>query len=329
MAQTHPALGARVLVTGGAGFIGSHTVDQLAAAGCRVVVLDDFSTGRRQNLARWSGDRRVEIVEADVALDLTGPLAGVTARLAGFDAIAHLAARPAAALSVADPLGDLRVNYAGTARVLEYARQTGVRKIVFASSSAVYGDGVELPTSEAVATRPLSPYGVNKLASERLLDCYGSSWGLAWTAFRFFNVYGPRQHPGSPYSGVISIFARQALAGEPLTINGDGHQTRDFVFVSDVVRALVGACLKDLAAGTIMNLGTGLETSIDDLAQLILEVTGAKSDLRHRPSRVGDIRRSVARIDRATKALGYKPAVSLRNGLFCTLRWMRGTTERF
>ncbi len=323
VAETHPAPGARVLVTGGAGFIGSHTVDQLVGAGCRVVVLDDFSTGRRHNLAQWRGDRRVEIVEADVALDLTGPLAEVTGRLAGFDAIAHLAARPAAALSVEDPLGDLRVNYAGTARVLDLARQTGVRKVVFASSSAVYGDGVELPTSEAAATRPLSPYGVNKLASERLLDCYGSNWGLAWAAFRFFNVYGPRQHPGSPYSGVISVFARRALAGEPLTIDGDGRQSRDFVFVSDVARALVDACLKDVATGAIINLGTGLETSIDDLARLILQLTGATSDLRHGSSRVGDIRRSVARIDRARETLGYEPAVRLRDGLSQTLDWMR------
>ena len=329
MAQTHPTPGSRVLVTGGAGFIGSHTVDQLVAAGCRVVVIDDFSTGRRENLAHWSGDQRVQIVEADVAEDFAGPLAEVTAQLAGFDAITHLAARPAAAQSVEDPLGDLRVNYGATARVLDYARQRGVRKVVFASSSAVYGDGVDLPTSEEAATRPLSPYGVNKLASERLLDCYASNWGLSWTAFRLFNVYGPRQHPGSPYSGVITIFARQALAGAPLTINGDGSQTRDFIFVGDVVRALVDVCLKDVGPGALFNLGTGLETSINDLAQLILKLAGAKSDFRHGPSRIGDVRRSVARIDRATKALGYKPTVSLRSGLSCTLRWMRRSTGGF
>jgi UDP-glucose 4-epimerase len=314
------AQGFRVLVTGGAGFIGSHAVDRLVGAGCRVIVLDDFSTGRRDNLARWAGDRRVAIVEADVAEDLTGPLAAATR----FDVIVHLAARAAAARSVEDPLDDLRVNYAGTARILEYARQIGVRRVIFASSSAVYGNDVELPTPEEAAMRPLSPYGVNKLASERLLDCYGSSWGLSWTALRFFNVYGPRQHPGSPYSGVISIFARQALAGEPLTINGDGRQTRDFVFVDDVVRALVDVCLRDVASAAIINLGTGVETSIDGLARLLLELSGGESELRHGPSRAGDIRRSVARVDRASEFLGYQPEVALRDGLRKTLEWIRG-----
>jgi len=317
--QTASAQGLHVLVTGGAGFIGSHAVDRLVAAGCRVVVLDDFSTGRRDNLARWAGDRRVEIVEADVAEDLTGPLAAA----AGFDAILHLAARAAAARSVEDPLGDLRVNYGGSARVLEYARRSGVNNIVFASSSAVYGDAVDLPISEEAATRPLSPYGVNKLASEHLLGCYGSTWGLSWTAFRFFNVYGPRQQPGSPYSGVISVFARQAFAGEPLTIDGDGGQTRDFVFVADVVEALVRACLERAGAGRIMNLGTGVETSINGLARLIIELSGSRSESRHGSSRAGDIRRSVARIERAGQALSYAPTVGLPDGLSRTLSWLR------
>ena len=318
--QTSVAQGCRVLVTGGAGFIGSHAVDRLVAAGCRVVVLDDFSTGRRDNLARWADDRRVEIVEADVAEDLTGPLADA----AGFDAIIHLAARAVAARSLEDPLGDLRVNYAGTARVLEYARRVGASKVVFASSSAVYGNSVDVPISEEAATRPLSPYGVHKLASERLLDCYAANWGLSWTVLRLFNVYGPRQQPDSPYSGVISIFARQAFVGEPLTINGDGHQTRDFVFVGDVVKALVSACLEAVAEGRIINLGTGVETSIDSLARLILELSGGNGERRHEPSRAGDIRRSAAQIERASEFLGYQPAVALRDGLLKTLDWIHG-----
>jgi UDP-glucose 4-epimerase len=320
--QSASAQGSHVLVTGGAGFIGSHAVDRLVAAGCRVVVLDDFSTGRRDNLARWAGDRRVEIVEADVAEDLSEPLAA-----GGFDAVVHLAARAAAARSVEDPLGDLRVNYAGTARVLAYARQSGINKVVFASSSAVYGDAVDLPIPEEAAMRPLSPYGVNKLASERLLDCYGSICGLSWTALRFFNVYGPRQQPGSPYSGVISAFARQAFAGEPLTIDGDGQQTRDFVFVGDVAEALVSACLDRAGEGWILNLGTGVETSIDRLARLILELSGGHSACRYGPSRAGDIRRSVARIERAGQALAYVPKFPLRDGLTRTLRWLRDGVE--
>jgi UDP-glucose 4-epimerase len=214
------------------------------------------------------------------------------------------------------------VNYGGTVRVLKYAHRTNVKKVVFASSSAVYGNDVELPTSEDAITRPLSPYGVNKLGSERFLDCYASIWGLQWTTFRFFNVYGPRQDPSSPYSGVISILARQALAGEPLTIHGDGEQTRDFVFVGDVARAVVDACLKDAADRTIVNLGTGTETSINDLARLLVRLSGAKNELRYGQPRPGDIRRSAARIERAREVLGYKPTVSLRNGLRETLRWI-------
>lgn len=322
MASSKRSRSPLVLVTGGAGFIGSHTVDRLVDAGCQVVVLDDFSTGRLANLAPSTGDRRIEIVKASVAEDLFEPLAVVT-RHAGFDTIVHLAAQTAVTRSIEDPLGDIRVNYAGTVRVLEYARRTKVKKVVFASSSAVYGNDVDLPVPEEAATRPRSPYGVNKLGSERFLDCYASIWGLRWTAFRFFNVYGPRQDPSSPYSGVISILAREALAGEPLTIDGDGEQTRDFVFVDDVARAVADASLKDLGDRTIVNLGTGTETSINDLARLLLQLSGAKSELRHGQPRPGDIRRSVARIERARRVLGFEPTVSLRDGLQETLHWIR------
>ena len=201
-----------VLVTGGAGFIGSHTVDRLVEAGCRVIVVDDFSTGRRANLAQWSGDRRVEIIEADVAEDLVEPLAAVIGGHPRVDAVIHLAAQTAVSRSIEDPLSDLRVNYSGTVRVLDYARRTDVKKVILASSSAVYGNDANLPLSEEAATRPLSPYGVNKLSSERFLDCYASIWGLRWTAFRFFNVYGPRQDPSSPYSGVTSILRSRPSA---------------------------------------------------------------------------------------------------------------------
>ena len=156
------------------------------------------------------------------------------------------------------------------------------------------------------------------------MDCYAANWGLSWTVLRLFNVYGPRQQPGSPYSGVISIFARQAFADEPLTIDGDGRQTRDFVFVGDVVKALVSACLEPVAEGRIINLGTGVETSIDSLARLILELSGGNGERRHGPSRAGDIRRSVAQIERASELLGYQPEVPLRDGLRKTLDWIRG-----
>lgn len=317
-----------VLVTGGAGFIGSHTVDLLVARGCRVVVLDDFSTGKRANLARWADHDRhglggrepaVEVLTVDVSHGLFAALAPITAAHGPVERIVHLAAQVSVVHSLANPLTDARVNYGGTVQVLEYARAAGVKKVVFASSAAVYGDVATLPVDEDAPCRPLSPYGVHKLASEHALHCYAAVHGVPSVALRFFNVYGPRQDPSSPYSGVISIFADRAAAGRDLTIFGDGEQTRDFVYVGDVVRAVVDAALGDAPGHAVANVGTGRETTVRALAEILVGLGGGGSAIVHAPARAGEIVRSVARVERAAALLGFRAATALRDGLAATV----------
>jgi UDP-glucose 4-epimerase len=326
--STFPGAGPLVAVTGGAGFIGSHAVDELVARGCRVVVLDDFSTGKRENLAQWAGDPRVEVVTANIADGLFAPLAAVTRRLGPVDRVIHLAARTAVVFSVENPLEDARVNYAGTIQVMEYARRAEVAKVVLASSAAVYGDVDEVPVREAQPTRPLSPYGIDKRASEMFLHYSSAVHGVATTALRFFNVYGPRQDPASPYSGVISIFADRARAGDELVVFGDGEQTRDFAYVSDVARAVVDSSLSAKGDGEVVNIGTGRETSVNALAALVVSLCagrdGARSQVRHAPARAGEILRSVADISRAREALGFVPETLLEDGLRRTVGELAG-----
>lgn len=308
-----------VVVTGGAGFIGSHTVDRLLGAGHRVVVLDDFRTGKRHNLAHHAGSDRLDVIACDVAHGIFAPLAPITARYGPVERIIHLAAQVSVVHSVANPLVDMQVNYGGTLHVLEYARATGVQKVVFASSAAVYGDAATTPVGEDAPARPVSPYGIDKLASEHALDYYAAVHGVPTTALRFFNVYGPRQDPSSPYSGVISIFADRARAGRTVTIFGDGSQTRDFVYVGDVVRAIVAA-MGDGGSRVVANVGTGGEITVLDLARSIVELCGGKSAIEHAPPRPGEISRSRARVDRLREALGVVAETSLVDGLRETLR---------
>ena len=308
-----------VVVTGGAGFIGSHTVDRLLGAGHRVVVLDDFRTGKRANLAHHAGSDRLDVVACDVSHGIFAALAPITARHGPVDRIVHLAAQVSVVHSVQNPLVDMQVNYGGTLHVLEYARATGVKKVVFASSAAVYGEVATMPVGEDTPTRPVSPYGIDKLASEHALDYYAAVHGVPGTALRFFNVYGPRQDPSSPYSGVISIFADRARAGQTLTIFGDGGQTRDFVYVGDVVRAIVAA-LGDGADRVVANVGTGGEITVLELARSIVELCGGRSAIEHAPPRAGEILKSRARVDRLRDALGVVAETSLLDGLRETLR---------
>jgi len=308
-----------VVVTGGAGFIGSHTVDRLLGAGHRVVVLDDFRTGKRANLAHHAGSDRLDVVACDVSHGIFAALAPITARHGPVERIVHLAAQVSVVHSVQNPLVDMQVNYGGTLHVLEYARATGVKKVVFASSAAVYGEVATMPVGEDTPTRPVSPYGIDKLASEHALDYYAAVHGVPGTALRFFNVYGPRQDPSSPYSGVISIFAERARAGRTLTIFGDGGQTRDFVYVGDVVRAIVAA-LGDGADRVVANVGTGGEITVLELARSIVELCGGRSPIEHAPSRAGEILKSRARVDRLRDALGVVAETSLLDGLRETLR---------
>lgn len=306
------------VVTGGAGFIGSHTVDRLLAAGARVVVLDDFRTGKRANLAHHAGNDRLHVIACDVSHGVFATLAPITAVHGPVERIVHLAAQVSVVHSVQNPLVDMQINYGGTLHVLEYARATGVKKVVFASSAAVYGEVATLPVGEDVQTRPVSPYGIDKLASEYALDYYAQVHGVPTTALRFFNVYGPRQDPSSPYSGVISIFADRARAGRPLTIFGDGGQTRDFVYVGDVVRAIIAA-LGDSANRVVANVGTGGEITVLELARSIVELCGGKSAIEHAPARGGEILRSRAQVDRLRDVLGVVAETSLLDGLRQTL----------
>jgi UDP-glucose 4-epimerase len=308
-----------VVVTGGAGFIGSHTVDRLIGAGHRVTVLDDFRTGKRSNLAQHAGNAQLSVIVCDVSHGIFAALAPVTAAHGPVERIVHLAAQVSVVNSVANPLVDMQVNYGGTLHVLEYARATGAAKVVFASSAAVYGDVVAMPVDEDTPTRPVSPYGIDKLASEHALDYYAAVHGVPTTALRFFNVYGPRQDPSSPYSGVISIFADRARAGRPLTIFGDGGQTRDFVYVGDVVRA-IAAGLGDAGNRTVANVGTGREITVLELARTVVELCGGKSAIDHAPARAGEILKSRARVDRLRDALGITAETTLLDGLRETLR---------
>lgn len=315
-----------VVVTGGAGFIGSHTVDLLISQGRRVVVLDNFSTGKRANLARWMVPRHgfsgeepaLEVAAVDVAHGIFAPLAAITAKHGPVGQIIHLAAQVSVVASVANPLVDMQVNYGGTLHVLEYARAHGVSKVVLASSAAVYGDDVALPVVETAAKAPLSPYGIDKYASELALSYYQTVHGVAASPLRFFNVYGPRQDPSSPYSGVISIFADRARSGRPLTVFGDGSQTRDFVYVGDVARAIVTAA--NAAHGhAAINIGTGKAITVKELAHTIVELCGGKSDIQHAPPRAGEILHSVASVERMASELGLRAETALAQGLARTL----------
>jgi UDP-glucose 4-epimerase len=307
-----------VVVTGGAGFIGSHTVDRLMETGHRVVVLDNFSTGKRANLARWATNPALHVVVCDVAHGIFAPLAPLTETYGPVTRIIHLAAQVSVVHSVANPHVDMSVNYGGTLHVLEYARAYAVQKVVLASSAAVYGDVTQMPVGEDTPCAPVSPYGIDKYASELALDYYAAVHGVPTTSLRFFNVYGPRQDPSSPYSGVISIFTDRARAGRTLTIFGDGGQTRDFVFVGDVVRAIIAASA-DGNSRLRANVGTGNEVTVLELATTIVELCGGRSQIEHAEARAGEILKSRARVDRLRESLGIVAETRLVDGLALTL----------
>ena len=297
-------------ITGGAGFIGSHLADALLAKGHRVRILDDFSTGHVHNL-----DPRCEVVRGDVC-----DPAAVRRAMVGASGCFHLAAIASVVRANEDWMGTHRVNLGGTVTVLDCARTLGGLPVVYASSAAVYGsqEGV---ADEALAVVPRTAYGVDKLGSEQHAKVGMLVHGVPSVGFRFFNVYGPRQDPSSPYSGVISIFANEIGAGRPVTLHGDGSQTRDFVFVADVAAHLMaGMRLLETAPGAlVLNVCTGREISVYDLAVMIGRVSGREPDIRRGAARVGDIARSVGSPQRATAALGVAAGTGLRDGLAATL----------
>jgi len=309
-------MGRKVLVTGGAGFIGSHIVAAHLAAGDDVTVVDDLSTGRRENLAPGA-----RFVEADIrsrdARDLVAS--------GHFDVLNHHAAQMDVRRSVADPVFDAEVNVIGLLNLLEGARAGGVRRIVFASSGGVvYHDDGKMPHVESDAKFPLSPYGGAKLASEYYLAIHARLYGVETVALRYSNVYGPRQrHDGE--AGVVAIFGRRILAGEPLTIFGDGEQTRDMVFVEDVARANVAASQCSVAAPTgidarAFNIGTGVETSVNRLAQLLGSAAGREAVINRAPARAGELQRSALAVDKAARELTWRPQMPLADGLRATVR---------
>lgn len=300
----------KVLVTGGAGFIGSHLVDALVARGDRVVVLDDLSTGRRENLADPLRRGGVDLRVGSVA-----DRAAVRDAVAGCEVVFHLAAVASVQRTIEAPLETGAVNLGGTLEVLEAARATGVRRVVFAGSAAVYGDTTALPVAETAAPRPLSPYAVEKLAAEHYVRVWGPLYGLETVTLRYFNVFGPRQDPSSPYSGVISIFADRLRRGRTATIYGDGHQTRDFVYVADVVRANLLAAAVPAADGRVFNVARGEETTIRALFDHLRDLVGSDAEPEYAPARAGDIRRSLADITEARSVLGYTPRVPVAEGL--------------
>jgi nucleoside-diphosphate-sugar epimerase len=307
---------ASALVTGGAGFIGSHLVEELAANGCRVTVLDNLSTGHRRNIEHLAD--RIEFIEGDIR-----DAALLDKVIGGCEVVFHQAAVVSVTQSVEDPSHACEVNDLGTVRVLDACRRNGVRRAVLASSSAVYGDDPQLPKNEDMSPGPLSPYAVQKLTGEFYASVFKQLYGLETVCLRYFNVFGPRQDPSSPYSGVISIFMSKATAGQVPTIYGDGGQTRDFVYVKDVVQANMLAATDAAANGQMFNVGTGKAICIRDLWELIGELSGFNAAALFGAPRAGDIRDSVSDIHKIEDLLGFCPRVDLRRGLIDTLAWYR------
>ncbi len=304
----------KVLVTGGAGFIGSHIVDALVAGGCQVNILDNLSTGKSANLKHLKG--RVTFLQGDIQ----DPDA-VNGAMAGCDVVFHQAAVVSVPQTVEKPLESALVNEMGTLRVLEAARQGGVRRVVLASSCAIYGDDPRLPKYEGMKPGCKSPYALQKLTGENYAHLYHELYGLETVCLRYFNVYGPRQDPGSPYSGVISIFMSRASAGRAPVIFGDGRQSRDFVFVKDVVTANLMAGAAEGAAGHVFNVGTGDFVRINRLWEMIGKMAGLALEPRYEPPRAGDILESMANINRARSVLGFDPAYEFSRGLGITFKW--------
>jgi UDP-glucose 4-epimerase len=302
----------KVLVTGGAGFIGSHIADRLAADGHEVVVLDDLSTGHVEHLqpkARF------------YQMDVRSPWLEELFRVERPEAVVHQAAQASVRRSVEDPLFDAGVNVLGTAALLQACVHHGVRRILFASTGgALYGDADVTPTPEDYPTLPVSPYGASKLAAEVYLRTFHELHGLSYAALRYANVYGPRQDPHGE-AGVVAIFTRRLLSGQPARINGDGTQTRDFVFVGDVAEANARALTSD-AIGSF-NVGTGIETDVATIFQVLKRLTGSRLPEEHGPPLPGEQRRSVVDARKIQKVLGWRPTTSLQAGLDATVRYFR------
>ncbi len=300
------------LVTGGAGFIGSSIAEALLAKGERVRILDDFSTGRRSNVEGLRGD--VEVIEGSIVDADT-----VSRAMRGVGVVFHEAAIPSVARSVETPQTSMLANVQGTTVILDVARRSGVKRVIFAASSSAYGDTPTLPKVETMTPAPLSPYAVSKLTGEHLLKVFSSLYGLETLSLRYFNVFGPRQDPNSQYAAVIPNFIKAALSGTRPVVFGDGEQTRDFCFIDNTVSAnLLAAETPTKLCGQVVNIACGERISLNTLLQHIGAVSGRKLEAIYEPTRAGDVRDSLASIEAARTLLGYEPKVRVREGLAAT-----------
>ncbi|MDE3180935.1 MAG: SDR family oxidoreductase [Acidobacteriota bacterium] len=302
------------LVTGGSGFIGSHVVDELLRRGERVRALDNLLTGRRENLEHVRS--QIEFFEQDIR-----DLEAIRPAFEGADYVIHLAALPSVPRSVEDPATSTEVNINGTLNVLIAARDAGAKRLVFAASSAAYGDNPEFPRVETQTPRPLSPYGLTKLAGEYYCQIFTRLYGLEAVSLRYFNIFGPRQNPYSPYTGVLTLFISAFLKGKTPTIFGDGEQSRDFTYVANCVEATLLACKAHGAGGKVINVGTGRRFTLNQTVALLNGIFGAKLKPDYGPAREGDVKESLADISLARKVLGFEPRVSYEEGLKQTVEW--------
>ncbi len=306
----------RYLVTGGAGFIGSNTVDELVRRGHSVVVLDDLSSGKEENLAEVRS--KITFMKGSIT-----DLEVVQKAMHQAEYVLHLAARTSVPRSVKDPIETNRINVDGTLNVLVAARDNKVKRVVYAASSSAYGETPTLPKTETMQPVPISPYGVAKYVGELYGQTFGRCYGLENVSLRYFNIFGPRQDPGSPYSGVLSRFAAAVLDDTQPLIYGDGEQTRDFTFVENAVQANLLAFEAPSASGNVYNVGTGFAISLNKIVELLRSISGKKIEPKYDPPREGDIRDSLADIRRAKEDLGYEPAVMFEEGLQRTFEWYR------
>src|SRR6266851_568794 len=306
---------ASYLVTGGAGFIGSHLTEELSRRGHRVRVVDSLITGKRRNLEHVPG---VDFLEGDLA-----DMAVAERAVQGVEYVLHQAAIASVPRSVKDPITSNRANVVASLNLLVAARDAGVKRLVYAGSSAVYGNTLTLPTREDMAPSPLSPYALQKLVAEQYCQMFTRLYGFETVTIRYFNVFGPRQDPGSPYSGVISLFATALLAGRQPLIYGDGEQTRDFTYVSNVVDGVLRACEAPKPAGEVVNVATGGRISLNDLLGTMNRILGTDTQAIYLDVRAGDVKDSQADITKAGQLLGYVPLVGLEDGLKNTIDWCR------
>lgn len=308
---------AHYLVTGGAGFIGSHLAEELVRRGERVRVVDNLVTGKRQNLSHLP---QVEFVKGDLAEPAVARRA-----VADVDYVLHQAAIPSVPRSVEDPMTSNRANIDASLSLLVAARDAGVKRVVYAGSSSAYGNAPTLPKFETMATAPLSPYALQKLVAEQYCRMFTDLYGLETVTIRYFNVFGPRQDPSSPYSGVISLFISALCEGRRPTIYGDGEQTRDFTYVANVVDGVLKACTAEKASGEVINVATGGRVSLRQLFMTLRGLVNAKVEPIFQPQRAGDVRDSQADISKAQRLLGYTPIVSFEDGLDRTVAWYKAS----